>query len=383
MKKKKIVRSVTIRQKPISNGRFSLYLDYYPPIPNPETGKLVRREYLGLHLFNRPRNEADKLHNQQTKELAKNICAQRQIAIQNEHYGFRPTEKDNTLLVDYYKALIAKRSGSNSENWKSSLYFLEQYFDEGTKLSSLTVTTCTGFRDYLLTAPRKRKARDRQKALPITRNSAHSYFSKFKAMLKQAYKDGLLTRDLDIQVAGIKMQETHREFLTLEELQTLASTACGIPEMRQAALFSALTGLRFSDILKLTWGEVHHSKADGYYLQFRQQKTQATEVLPIPEKAIQLLGERGTPTARVLPELKYLGFYSRYLKLWVQKAGISKSISFHSFRHTFATLQLSLGTDLYTVSKLLGHRELKTTQIYAKVIDKKKQEAAGKINIEL
>lgn len=67
-------------------------------------------------------------------------------------------------------------------------------------------------------------------------------------------------------------------------------------------------------------------------------------------------------------------------KLWLQDAGITKNITFHSFRHTFATLQLEMGTDLYTVSKMLGHKSIKTTQIYAKVVDKKKVEAAGRIS---
>lgn len=61
------------------------------------------------------------------------------------------------------------------------------------------------------------------------------------------------------------------------------------------------------------------------------------------------------------------------------KAGITKHITFHCGRHTFAVLQLSLGTEIYTVSKLLGHRELKTTQVYAQIMDAKKREAVNRI----
>jgi site-specific recombinase XerD len=67
------------------------------------------------------------------------------------------------------------------------------------------------------------------------------------------------------------------------------------------------------------------------------------------------------------------------LKKWAFTAGITKNITFHTGRHTFATMMLSLGADIYTVSKLLGHKELATTQIYAKVLDKRKQDAVSLI----
>ena len=66
------------------------------------------------------------------------------------------------------------------------------------------------------------------------------------------------------------------------------------------------------------------------------------------------------------------------LKKWVRQAGITgKHVSFHVARHTFATLELSLGADLYTVSKLLGHSNISTTQVYARVVDKQKEHAVG------
>ncbi|RAU81978.1 site-specific integrase [Pontibacter arcticus] len=375
---------VTLRQKPISKGRQTLYLDYYPPIPNPETGKLTRREFLSLFVYDKPKTPLDKQHNKDTQVLAANIRATRQLEVQNKQYGFLPTSQRDTTLNAYYTELAAKREGSNSANWKSSLYFLNQFFDEGIKLSQLTAPICNDYKAFLLTAPNQRgKDKEKKNATPISRNTAVSYFNKFKATLKQAYKDGLLQTDLNKNIQAIKPQETQREYLTLEELQTLYSTPCSLPIIKQAAIFSALTGLRFSDIQKLTWSELQQSQAEGYYIQFRQQKTKGVEVLPVPEQAILLLGERGKPEAKAFPDLQYSAYNNSFLKDWIKAAGITKPITFHCFRHTYATLQLSLGTDIYTVSKMLGHRELKTTQVYAKVIDKAKREAAGKIKLSL
>ena len=96
-----------------------------------------------------------------------------------------------------------------------------------------------------------------------------------------------------------------------------------------------------------------------------------------------MLGEEKEKTERVFKGLKYSAWHNVKLAQWVLRAGITKNITFHCARHTYATLQLTMGTDIYTVSKLLGHRELKTTQIYAKVIDNKKKEAANKIQLDL
>ena len=64
-------------------------------------------------------------------------------------------------------------------------------------------------------------------------------------------------------------------------------------------------------------------------------------------------------------------------------AGVQKHLTFHAFRHSFATLQLQAGTDIYTVSKMLGHKNLKTTQIYAHIVDEQKRQAASKIKLDL
>jgi len=106
-------------------------------------------------------------------------------------------------------------------------------------------------------------------------------------------------------------------------------------------------------------------------------------MLPISEQAFQLLGERKEPSVKVFEGLKYSAWLNQQLTKWLYKAGITKEITFHCFRHTYATLQLSMGTDIYTVSKMLGHRDLKTTQVYAKIISQTKRDAANKIHLDI
>jgi integrase len=111
--------------------------------------------------------------------------------------------------------------------------------------------------------------------------------------------------------------------------------------------------------------------------------TWSTQTLPFNDDALKLLGERTGLKERVFEGLKYSAWHNLKLQQWAMKAGISKTITFHCARHTYATLQLTLGTDIYTVSKLLGHKDLKTTQIYAKVIDERKTLAATKIKLDI
>jgi len=147
--------------------------------------------------------------------------------------------------------------------------------------------------------------------------------------------------------------------------------------VRRAFLFSCLTGLRRSDIERLTWGDVQQ-QGDFVRIVFRQKKTRGQEYLDITPQAVAYMGERQAEDVRVfpLPDVKYA---NAHVKTWAQAAGIEKHITFHCARHTFAVLMLDIGTDIYTVSKLLGHREISTTQIYAKVLDKNKQAAVLKI----
>lgn len=376
---------VTLLRKAISKGRQSLYLDFYPPILNPKTGKLTRRYFLNLHILKNPQTTDEKDTNRQNLMLAKQIRLKRENEL-NKPEVYTEFEKEQLRIkalgersfIKYFRKLTNSRKGNNHDNWLASLYYLEAFTGGELKFSDLTEKFCNDYREYLLTTPSRRSSKRK-----LSQNTASSYFNKFKAVLKQAYKDELLRTDLNSKIPHIKQEETQRKFLTLEELNLLASTKCSYPMLKEAALFSALTGLRFSDIEKLVWGELENIKGQGYFINFKQRKTKGVEFLPISVQAYELLGPPKGPKDRVFDGLYYSPLINYHILKWLTKAGITKDITFHCFRHTYATLQLSAGTDIYTVSKMLGHRDVKTTQLYAKIVNQTKRDAADRIKLDL
>lgn len=362
---------VTLRQRN-QGGKTSLYLDYYG------NGKR-KSEYLKLYLNPNAKTKAEKEANKKTEQLAKSICAKRQIEIQNGIHGFRDQEKQKGSFLDYMEMLARQRQESlgNYGNWKSMLKHLRAFCKHDISFMDLDRQFIQEFKLYL---DKNAIAHGNKK---LSQNSKHSYFNKLLAGLKQAVKDGIIPTNPAEGVERIKQGETEREFLTLEELQSAVDAECEIPQLKTAFIFSCLTGLRWSDIQKLTWSEIQHSTEMGDYIRFRQKKTKGAETLPIPEQAVDLLGERQSNEERVFKGLRYSAWHNLKIQPWMGRAGISKKITFHCARHTYATLQLTLGTDIYTVSKMLGHKDLKTTQVYAKIIDDKKKVAASVIKLKL
>jgi integrase len=365
---------ITLRKREKA-GKISLYLEYY------NNGQ---REYEYLKLYLTPEPEKDRLtpkqreDNRKNLELAEAIKSKRHLEIQNGIYGFHNKEKMQGSFLKYFEQLSNKRDDSpgNLGNWKSTLKHLKAYTKGDVVFEQVGKTWLEGFKDYLHSVKGKADRR-------LSPNSQFSYYSKVIAALKQAVKDGIITHNPSLQVDNIKQAETQREFLTLDELKAAVEAKCDNEFLKRAFLFSALTGLRWSDVIKLKWTEVQHSKENGYYLRYQQEKTGAIETLPISADARSLLGEKAQDNEVVFPGLKYSAWNNLKLREWMMRAGVMKPITFHCSRHTFATLQLTAGTDIFTVSKMLGHKNLKNTQIYTKIIDEKKITAANKIDLGL
>lgn len=364
-------QTVQLREKLLKNGNKSLYLDIW------HDGKR-HYEFLKLYVVNSTSLKARE-NNKRNRMLAENIRAKRQLELKNNEYGFSSEFKSNTNLLAYFKKLTDERFESNGNygNWESTYKHLKRYAKPTDTLKNVTPEYAEGFKRYLANGTRTKGE------MGLSANSQHSYFNKFRAMINKAYEDGLIMNNPIKRVKAIKPEDPQREYLTLEELKRLVNTSCRYDVLKRAFLFSCLTGLRWSDVQKLQWKDVV-KEGEGYRIIFRQQKTKGQEYLDVGEQAFGYMLPKGEQEERVFIGLKYSSYTNLELSKWMVKAGITKEITFHCSRHTFAVLQLNLGTDIFTVSKLLGHTHLKTTQIYAKIVDEKKKAAMNIIpNINL
>ncbi|MDR2277711.1 MAG: site-specific integrase [Vagococcus sp.] len=269
---------------------------------------------------------------------------------------------DKTLLSDYCDYI-----GSRFTNYNSNKVFrllkqhLIKFAGSHITIAQVNKSFCSRFIDYL--------KKENLKA-------DHFYFGKFKQVLYKAIAEELISDLPFLRQMSIKKNTPVREFLTIEELSKVYKLNTKYVDFKNAFIFACYTGLRFIDLFNLKFSDIKDN-----VLFIKQQKT--NEILNIPlhtvAKDILLLQKESQGNEINVFNLKCYNRWQEYIKKIISDAGITKNISGHCARHTFATLCITQGIDIYTVSKLLGHTDVKHTQIYAKLIDKKKDEAIDKL----
>lgn len=316
------------------------------------------RQYEFLKLYLIPeRTPADKEENRRTMLTAEQIRAERQIDILNGKSDLKHVKK-SPLLSDY---IYEKHKGGRENTLKGYIYLIYNInnFSTNIRLSQIDKDFCLGFVRYLNKTH--------------SQNTAWFLYTRFNAALNSAVKDGFISNNPCVIPDSIRPKPKlgTREYLTEYELKLLFSKPCLHEEVKRAFLFSCLTGLRFIDIETLKWSDIK----DGEIVK-EQVKTGGIVIVPLSGTAISLLPLKDDEYVFHLPTRECVRWN---VKKWVADAGIKKRITFHCARHTFATLLMTKGNDLFTTSKLLGHKDVKTTQIYAKLVDEKRREAISRL----
>ena len=365
------------KRKQVKTGKVSLYLEVYKGTIKQANGKnKVKRDYiyLDMYLHEKPKDAQQREYNKQILRKAEAVKTQKEMEIINGEYGFTDDVKLKGNFIEYFKDQAETRlqSKGNYGNWDSSIKHLIGYAGQIITFKEIDEDFCEGFKSYLVEDAVTKSGKN------LSSSSVSSYFNKFRACLRKAVRDKIIRENPSLDIKIPKVVEGKREYLTLDELKAADKAECRYDVLKRAFLFACLSGLRWSDVQKLTWSEVRQTDK-GWSIDFHQKKTKDIQYHPIQEQAYRYMGERGEPKDRVFKGLKYSSYMNVELSKWMMKAGITKHITFHCSRHTYAVILLENGVDLFTVSKLLGHSDIKTTQIYAKIVDKMKDDAINKL----
>lgn len=353
---------VSIRTRDNKNGGKSLYLSF-------SVNGVRYRESLNMYLIP-VKNNLDKRKNAETLQLAETAKAKKIIEIQSGMIGVQ--KRPDMLLEDYITSRETYYRNRSSHGTAQGCRELRNhcclYKGRKTLLSQVDKKYVIGFIEYLQTTN-------------LGQGSQHRIYMLLSIVLNSAVREDLIPENPARRIEpSLKPKEPlgNREFLTLSELQSLINTPCRHQLSKMAFIFACFTGLRISDVRSLKWSQIVPTSVGGMQIQKEQQKTKHIVTIPLSDNAIEWMPER-RGNEFVFDGLKATETVDRHLLTWAKEAGINKHVTFHVSRHTNATLLLTYGADLYTVSQLLGHTNIKTTQIYAKIIDDTKKKAVNLI----
>ena len=364
---------VRLREKTLANGVRSLYLDIYVS---------SKRSYEFLKLYLIPEtNPQAKVQNENTMRAANTIKLNRILEITNNKAGLKNTSiRAKMSLKDWMETFRQAQEQKGVKDQKvihNTIHALTAY--------NINVAMRDVNRDYIIgltnflrndyRSPRGKKIKD---------YTVINYLGCLRNALNMAVREDVIADNPIMKLSAqdkVKAPESQREFLTIEEVQKLEATESPYPHIKQAFLFACYTGLRCSDVRSITWGKIVKD-GEKYRLHTVMFKTKRPFYIPLSKKAMQWMPERGDKTDNdlIFENIPVQVNTKLYLQSWLDKAGITKPITFHCSRHTFGTMMLTLGADIYTTSKLMGHTKVEVTQIYAKIINKKKDDAVSLID---
>lgn len=371
MQTPKAKEPVKIRFKKLANGNTSIYLDIYHD---------GRRKYDFLQLYLIPEQTGkDRDANRQTLALANAIKSQRVVELQNRAHGFTDSKiRQKLRFVDYLQSEVdryrAKDSTMYAQSVLNSTHHLVAYAGEQITFKQVDKAFLLGYIEFL------NKIKGRGGKL-LSGASKALYFQVVVTALNRAVKEEIIEKNPAHSINTEDRPEVRqhtREFLTLDEVKRLIDAPCKSEGVKRAFLFSCFCGLRLSDIQALVWRDIQPLDGGRMQVKMVQKKTGEPIYLPLSANALDQL-PKSAKKIGVVFDLPMVWVIEKYLDEWAKSAKIDKHVTYHVSRHTHATMLLTYGADIYTVSKLLGHTNIQTTQIYAKIVDEKKREAVDLI----
>lgn len=374
-------------EKTLSDGNIALYLDYYlgrNEVYDEKKDAMVskvqrKREFLKLTILANPRTPIERQTNRETYELARKIRFEREQEFKENMLGYRLRKERTINFLSYFQAYNDRYTKKDYRMMKGTLNrFLDflkiEYPQYNTYLKpeQITKDMVSLFVEYLQSRSKGEGALD--------------YYSKFKKVINYAVDNDVIAKNpCKGVVCKCDKQVLRKDVLSLEEMQALISTHYDNenPEIRKAFIFCLYTGIRFCDVKDLTFANVDYSNK---LLSFEQNKTKGHSansgvIIPLNEDLLRLIGEPKTEdiSTEHIFALPSATMCLKALRRWTKRAGITKHITWHCARHSFAVNILNNGANIKTVASLLGHSGLKHTEKYTRAVDCLKEAAINSL----
>jgi len=340
--------SVNVRVK-----RGKLYLDIYQ-------GGVRKWEKLGLVLTK------DKVQNKEIMRLAEICRSKRETQFLTSAWDINDPIAGKMTLIKYMDDYSKTYKTKSKNVVDCCIKQLKKYGNADIQLVQITPKWVEGFQEFL-------KANEN-----ISIGTAAFYARILRSALNKAVAKDIIRKNPAIHVQKIKAPEPELLFLQFSEVKALSQVILDDKygaEVRRAFLFACYTGLRISDLETLTWAKIN---TNPWQILKNQEKTQQSMFVPLHKYAQALINDNKIHSADELvfnfsDHNRRTSYY--YLEDWAKKAGLNKTIGWHTARRTFATMALENGADLLTVAKLLGHTNLQHVTKYAKVTDRLRVDA--------
>jgi len=337
---------VKIRERKMAGGEVAFYIDTY----HKDFGRFSQKT--GLQANPKNRKEFNQIKAQALDKMRK---IERDF-IRDPAGVFSRKAMIGDDFIEFAKVRAEK---DHHPSYMNALKYLQEFTGGNVSFGTLNSQWLERLKGYLLSAD------------GLSSNTANTYLIFVKGTIRKAYKEGYVLEDFTNKVEGIGKKPIDRHVLTFDELEILSRSKCNNLMVKSAFLFSCFSGLRLSDIELLKWEKIIIENGQ-YFLKFQQKKTSQFEKMPLCAQSVEILqtvqklhaeyAPEGDERVFILPDRSRLGVI---LNEWGYRSGLNWRLHFHASRHTFASMALSSGMAFFTVSKLLGHRDLQTTEIYS------------------
>lgn len=350
------MKTVSIKFVAKPNGMSTIYLVYSKAITLPD-GSRKKSESLKIEIYTIPKNTKEKKYNDKILEVAEYVRCNRQLEVIRGVYGLKNIDKMEDSFLDYIDEKIDR---CQSDKYNGIKQCLKNCFNKTIRFKDINVNLCEEFRVYLNGLVNEGR---------YSSNTVTSYFNKFLNLITSAYNENIIPYDYCQKVPKMKWEEPIKDYLTEQEVRKLLSTPYPNQVFKRGVEFALNTGLRHSDILDLKHSHINYQGDGNIILSKVIVKTGKTLIIPLNDAAVNLISKKGE--GQVFKGFPDNNRANKMLKEWLKKAKISKALTFHGLRHTFAMTAVARGIDIYALKELMGHVNIENTLIYAKMLPSK------------